>query len=133
MRRAFFYCILSAGVALAGCSPAGPDSHRLSGTVTLDGQPIPHGEILFTPDGANQGPQGIAEIRDGKYDTGACGGKGIAGGPTIIRVNGMSGPGGKTLCEYEMPIDLPRSSGTHNIDVPKKGATKPGGKNASDI
>lgn len=112
--------------ALAGCGDSGPRTYRVSGSVTLDGQPIPYGEVLFTPDATkkNSGPQGIAEIHDGKYDTGASGGKGVAGGPTVIRVNGMSGPGGKTLCEYELKVDLPTANTTHDINVPKKGAAK---------
>jgi hypothetical protein len=115
--------LLTAG-ALLGCGKDGPKSYRVSGTVKLDGQPIPYGEVLFTPDAKehNSGPQGIAEIHDGQFDTNLVGGKGMAGGPMIIRVNGMSGPGGKTLCEYELKVDLPREDTAHDIDVPKKAA-----------
>jgi hypothetical protein len=96
-----------------------------AGAVTLDGQPIPYGEVVFTPDASkkNAGPQGIAPIGDGRYDT--AGGMGIAGCPTIIRVNGMTGPGGKTLCEYELPAALPRQEGKYDVAVPKVGAAKP--------
>jgi hypothetical protein len=115
--------------AVVGCGDDGPKRHRLSGAVTFDGQPIAYGDVLFTPDGAkkNTGPQGIAQIRDGKYDTGAADGKGIGGGPTVIRVTGFSGPGGKLLCEYEMQVDLPRDGGTYDIHVPKQGGVKPKG------
>jgi hypothetical protein len=37
----------------------------------------------------------------------------------------MTGPGGKTLCEYELRVDLPREETIHNIDVPKTAAAKP--------
>ncbi len=112
---------------LAGCSESEPNRYRVSGEVKFDGQPIPYGDVLFTPDGAkrNSGPQGIAPIRNGQYDTAATDGKGIAGGPTVIRITGLTGPGGKLLCEYEMQVDLPRADSTHPIDVPKKGAAKP--------
>ena len=135
MRLTFAALGVLALAALAGCADDAPKSHRLSGAVTLDGQPIPHGEVLFTPDAAlkNSGPQGIAPIRDGRYDTGAAGGKGVAGGPTVVRVNGMSGPGGKTLCEYEVPVDLPRESGTRDLGVPKNGAAKPNPKAPTEI
>src|SRR5262245_54257037 len=121
---------LAAVVAL-GCGDRGPKSYRVQGTVKLDGQPIPFGEVIFTPDAAekNAGPQGIAEIHDGKFDTRAGRGKGVAGGPTIIRVNGMSGPGGKTLCEYEMKANLPKEDTTRDIEVPKQGP----GKQEKDI
>jgi hypothetical protein len=126
MRHVIAVALAAAVGAVVGCAEEGPKRNRLSGSVTFDGQPIPYGDILFTPDGSkkNTGPQGIANIRDGKYDTSAEGGKGIAGGPTIIRVTGFTGPGGKQLCEYELQVDLPRGDGTHDIDVPKKGAFK---------
>ena len=120
--------ILITAVAVLGCGQSGPKSYRISGSVVLDGEPIPFGEVLFTPDAAkkNSGPQGIAKISDGKYDTGVDDGKGMAGGPTVIRVNGMSGPGGKTLCEYEFTEDLPRKDTTLDIKVPKKASVKSG-------
>jgi hypothetical protein len=133
MKRGTGLTVLVAAAVLVGCSGGGPSRYRLSGAVTFDGQPIPYGEVVLTPDGSkkNAGPQGIAPIRDGRYDTGASGGKGIAGGPTVILVNGMTGPGGKTICEYELQVDLPRADSTRDIDVPKKAAAKPG--KASDI
>jgi len=109
---------------VAGCGDSGPKRLRLTGTATFDGKPIPYGDVVFTPDGSqkNSGPQGIAQIRDGKYDTAGSDGKGFAGGPTVVHVTGLTGPGGKLLCEYEYPVDLPREDGAHNIEVPKKGA-----------
>ena len=117
--------VLTAG-AVVGCSDGEVKRHQVSGEAKFDGQPIPYGEVLFTPDGSkkNSGPQGIALIRDGKYDTAAEGGKGFAGGPTVVRVTGFTGPGGKLLCEVEIPTDLPAGDATHNIDVPKEAAAK---------
>ncbi|HVL13077.1 MAG TPA: hypothetical protein VM529_10960 [Gemmata sp.] len=108
----------------AGCAESGPPRLRLSGDAKFDGQPIPYGDVVFTPDDSkkNSGPQGFANIRDGRYDTSASGGKGFAGGPTVVRVTGLTGEGGKLLCEYEYKVDLPRDDGTHNIDVPKSAA-----------
>ena len=130
MRRRLGAAVVLAAGVLAGCSDDGPKRYRVSGAATFDGQPIPYGEVLLTPDGSkkNSGPQGIAPIRDGRYDTAAAEGKGVAGGPTIVRVTGLSGPGGKLLCEYEWPIELPRGDGTQDLDVPKKGAAKGGPK-----
>src|SRR2546421_7447906 len=108
--RAFAALALLGCAALLGCGRGdGEKGFRLSGEAEFDGQPIAYGDVLFTPDGAkgNKGPQGIALIRDGQYDTGASGGKGIAGGPTVIHVTGFTGEGGKLLCEYEWSEDLP--------------------------
>jgi hypothetical protein len=129
MRASSLVVCLSAVVLPAGgChSESGPKAYRLSGEAKLDGKPIPYGEVLFTPDGAagNAGPQGIATIRGGKYDTAADDGKGIAGGPTVIRVTALDKQGGHLLGEVEYKADLPRADGTHNIDVPAGKAPPP--------
>jgi hypothetical protein len=107
-----------------GCGENGPQRYQLSGKVSMDGVPIPYGEIIITPDASkkNSGPQGRAPIVNGVFDTAASDGLGIGGGPVLIRVNGMSGPRGKTLCEYEFSTELPPSSSTKDIVVPKKDA-----------
>lgn len=124
--------ILTGGLWLAalcfviGCADSDAKRFRISGTATVDGKPIPFGDVLFTPDGSknNSGPQGIANIVDGKFDTGADG-KGIAGGPTVIRVTGFAEQGGKQLlCEHELKMDLPRADSTQNLDVPAKASSK---------
>ena len=131
IRRTMVGLLACAFVACA--ANEGPKRFRVSGETTFDGQPIVHGDVLFTPDGAkgNSGPQGIAQIRNGKFDTAAPDGKGIAGGPTVIRVTGLTGPGGKLVCEYEMKADLPQADGFYDIAVPKSAAPKPA--NQKDI
>jgi hypothetical protein len=134
MNRRSSLVIGFAACALVGCSADnGPKRFRVSGDAKFDGQPIVYGDVLFTPDGSkgNAGPQGIAQIRNGKFDTAAPDGKGIAGGPTVIRVTGLTGPGGKVVCEYEMKTDLPRADGTFDINVPKAAAPRPA--NQKDI
>ena len=103
-----------------GCSDSEPKGYRVSGEAKVDGKPIPHGDVLFTPDGAagNSGPQGYADIRDGKFDTSGSGGKGVAGGPTVVKVTGLDKPGGTVLCEFEYKVDLPKGDSTLPIDVP---------------
>jgi len=51
---------------LAGCSNAGPNSYRVTGTVTLDGQPLEEADILFLPLDPAVGPD-AGQIRDGKF------------------------------------------------------------------
>lgn len=119
--------LCAAAVALTGCGKSGePARYRVSGIVTLDGEPIPFGEVLFTPDASkkNSGPQGKAPIKDGKFDTSFDGGLGSGGGATVARVQGMTGPGGKTLCEFDLKIDLPQSDSTQDLKVPKEGKSK---------
>jgi hypothetical protein len=120
---------LAALGALLGCGDSGPTRYRVSGKATFEGKPIPYGEVLFTPDGAkmNAGAQGIAPLRNGQFDTSAAGGKGYGGGPAVVRVTGLTGEGGKLLCEYEFQVDLPQGNATRDLDVPAKGGAK-GGK-----
>jgi hypothetical protein len=115
------------GLALVlGCSDLESDRQRVSGTVTFQGEPIPYGDILFTPDDAqkNSGPQGFATIRNGRFDTSSADGKGYGGGPAVIRITGLSAEGGTLLCEYEFRIELPRGDSTNAFDVPAKAAAR---------
>lgn len=122
------FLALSSLVALtAGCSQnAGPVRYQLSGEVTFAGQPIPNGMITFTPDSTqgNSGPQGVALIKDGKYDTAAPEGKGIGGGPTIIHILGQAPDGRQVLCEFEQKVELPKQDSQHKIEVPATAANR---------
>jgi len=109
-------------LALLGCSNE-EKLHRVSGTVTHNGKPIPKGLIFFDP--RTKGPQGFANIVDGKYDT-AQQGKGIRGGSYDIRVNGFDGkvgneaPFGQALFpEYTGTEDLPTADSTYDLDIQK--------------
>ena len=79
--------------------------------------------IVFTPDtsAGNSGPQGVATIKDGKYDTAAPEGRGLAGGPTLIRVTGQ-GADQSLMCEYEFRAELPKDDSTLKIEVPPTAA-----------
>jgi len=58
-------------LASTGCSDPLKDKRgEVSGTVTLDGQPVAKGEIRFIPNGANSGPSTGGPITDGKYHIG---------------------------------------------------------------
>ncbi len=125
MRKFPNFLVLPA-IIFCACSEQGPTRYQISGEVKFNGQPVVFGDILFTPDGGkgNSGPQGIAYIKNGVYDTKGIDGKGIAGGPTVIHIRGLNSQGGKLICEYETTIDLPKENGKHNIDIPKEAAAK---------
>jgi len=100
----------------------------VSGKVTFHGKPIPLGKIYFIPDGSkgNTGAAGYADIKDGEYDTKGQGGKGMIGGPMLVRIEGVDGvkideerPNGNPLFPaYETQVDMPKSSTTKEFDVP---------------
>lgn len=41
--------------ALVGCAPEGPELAEVSGTVTLDGRPLPNADVIFIPTEAAKG------------------------------------------------------------------------------
>src|SRR5262245_2399977 len=64
MRRAQALLLLAA-LILAGCAPAAKTA-PVSGTVTLDGQPLKEGRIQFIPLAGDTGTAG-AVVTDGKF------------------------------------------------------------------
>ena len=126
--------LVPAAVVVTGCGPKGPALHRIRGTVSFAGRPVPRGVIFFDPDVAkgNRGPQGFALIKDGRYDTAAEGCRGTSGGAMVVRIDGsepVPGAEDATTADrplfptYEERIDLPAGSTDKNFDVPA--GTKP--------
>ncbi|QDT66488.1 hypothetical protein [Calycomorphotria hydatis] len=122
----FQYLPLICGVALiAGCSAEveGPDRFPVSGTVTYNGEPVKHGDILFSPDRdkGNSGPASVAGIKDGKYET--FPGKGVIGGAfkvTISSENPEEAYSEPPFPPYETTIELPHEATTYDFIVPAK-------------
>jgi hypothetical protein len=115
-----FLAFLLGLAVFVGCS-SDEKVYRVSGTVTHKGKPIPKGLIFFDP--KEEGPQGFANIANGKYDT-AREGKGIRGGAYDVRVNGFDGkvgpeaPFGQALFpEYTGTKELPKQDSTYDLDV----------------
>ena len=120
-------CFALAVLAVAGCD-SGEKTYDVTGTVTHDGKPVTKGLIFFDPDATKKatGPQGFANIKDGKFTT-AENGRGVRGGPYTIRINGFDGkeapeaPFGQALFpEYTESRELPKANTEVKIDVPKK-------------
>ncbi len=125
-------CFFLGMVVLFGCGTDGLQRFDVAGEVTFDGQPVPAGEITFEPDHTqgNEGPQGFALIRNGRYNT-AEGGRGVIGGPHLLRLTGWAripDPGDydtqipELFPEYETTADLVADSPTCDIEVPASAA-----------
>jgi len=94
--------VLPAG--LTGCSgSAGPTLAAVKGEVTLDGQPLAQGRILFEPAPGNTGPVAGASIINGRYDIPAD--KGVAAGKQIVRINANKKTGKQVPGMSGEPID----------------------------
>lgn len=125
-----------------GCGKQGATVYRVSGVVTLQGQPVPVGQIYFEPDtkAGNRGPMGSAEIIDGRFDTSARGrvvrGRGVIGGPHVIHVIASQpgpqsvpstddAPSGKILFDGIVTrLDLPRAASVQEFEVPSSNVAK---------
>lgn len=117
-------------VLAVGCeSGSETPSYQVSGTVTFNGEPVPKGTIDFEPDGTKggKGMAGFATITDGKFDTATEGGRGVYGGPYIIRILAFDGkpaeeaPYGTALFspEHIENKELPKENTTIEIAITK--------------
>jgi len=132
-----FRVLLLPALLLVASSCSNKSSGRVDvwGTVKFKNLPVPAGLIVMNPDFSkgNDGPQGLAEIRDGRFDTRQLD-KGAPSGPVIFMIDGFDGvaqgesPSGKPLfIGYKVQLDLPQQGSEQNIDVPASaGATAKG-------
>jgi len=131
MRRFLALFFLPAlALVLSSCSSKSSGRVDVWGTVKFKNQPVPAGLIVMNPDlsKGNDGPQGMAEIRDGRFDTRPLD-KGAPSGPVIFMIDGFDGvahgdsPTGKPLfLGYKATLELPKQPSEQNIDIPDSAA-----------
>ena len=66
MYQHYWTIFLIATATVAGCRPSGPPTYLVTGSVTVDEQPLTIGEIVFAPEDRTIGPR-FGEIVNGKY------------------------------------------------------------------
>jgi hypothetical protein len=66
-RWAVLAALLTIGGLPAGCGSKGFSGATVTGTITVDGSPVPQGSITFTPTTKGQGTERGGTIADGKY------------------------------------------------------------------
>ncbi|TWT90380.1 hypothetical protein Mal64_07690 [Pseudobythopirellula maris] len=76
---------------LAGCSSS--PQREIRGQVSLDGQPLESGEILFKPTAGSVGPTAGSSITDGEYSIPAVAQGVIAGNQYQVSITSMAGSG----------------------------------------
>lgn len=119
---------LGAALVTTGCGRTAADGrHRVRGRILFAGKPVTHGDIVLTPDGArgNSGPQGIARISNGRYDTAGTRAPGVAPGPVVARITALAGQQGPLVAEYEVRFDVPPGGTEHDIEIPAEAEFKP--------
>src|SRR5262245_23404719 len=123
-------CIATFFALLAlGCGRGGLERVDINGTITWNGQPIPRGYIVLTPDPTkgNDGPQGTAYIEEGKYDTRGEKSKAPVKGPQTVEVMAYTNQNISRMQPYgdsmfadrvRIEIDIPPEGGEINLTIP---------------
>jgi hypothetical protein len=122
--------LLFGGLLLAaqGCGKSRVERHSLSGQVTYAGKPVPAGLIIFEPDPTkgNRGPQGYAEVLDGRYQTDKLG-KGTMTGALIVTISAYpvddgsgENPGTPPFAPYKTTAQVSKETATLDFDVPAR-------------
>lgn len=113
-------------ILMAGCGPRDTRvRNRVMGTVTYAGEPLAAGEILFIPDGEkmNSGPEGLAVIKNGRFDTRGTRAPGVYGGPMVVEVTGFMDVQRSKILTYSFKTELGRSPAmTLDIEIDRKAA-----------
>lgn len=87
---------------ILGCS-SGPKTYQVIGTVTLDGRPLPEGDIHFLSVDGRYGPE-PGKLKDGRYELWAkAGKKRVEISASRILPGGAKGAGGEPVPEEYIP------------------------------
>lgn len=124
MRIRHAYFVIFAALlapAVIGCGGASDslDRKEVTGTITLNGQPLNDGRIQFTPVSAAAGTVAAAEIKDGKYQIPAAAGP-VPGEYKVMIFS--SGPAPAAVVEA-MPGDAPPPPLAPELIPPEYNAT----------
>lgn len=115
-------CIVGTLLLVGGLSCSnGPRRHAVSGTVTLDGKPVPVGEIVFEPDSSKgtNAPGSVAQIKDGHYETHP--GLGVVQGSYIVRITPFDGIPNKASMSGNVLLPAPH---VERVDFPEGASTR---------
>ncbi|MCH2178827.1 MAG: hypothetical protein MK106_08490 [Mariniblastus sp.] len=103
-KKPFFVVALILAVTMmttVGCG----EPYPLRGTVTLDGEPIQRGTIVFRPnaDSGNAGPSATTRIIQGEFIVPA--GQKFSAGPTLATITDESQPGRDLNASFDFPSE----------------------------
>lgn len=128
LKKAPAVAVLALALSGASCSSDNP-LITVSGNVTLDGTPVPDGDLLFTPADPQFGSE-AAKITDGVYQANLRPGQNKAQIRASRPVPGKKGPMGEQLIEDYIPpkyndqsnltIDVSKSQRKHDFQLQSK-------------
>ncbi len=106
-------------IALAGCSPSGPATTSVEGTVSLDGTPLTNGFVMFR-DKTGATPSAAGQIANGKYQVD------VLPGPKTVEITStrdvpgkfdMSNPGQKVQLTEQFVPEVYNTQTTLTADI----------------
>ncbi|MBA4191652.1 MAG: hypothetical protein C0467_27040 [Planctomycetaceae bacterium] len=123
MKCVWWAVAVGAVAALAGCGPTYPTGTPLKGTLTYEGNPVAYGLINIAPDTmkGNKGVFGVAEVRDGEYQTSPDYAPTL--GPVIVSVQVYDSPppNNKMIANImEYPVEIPPGSASWDFKMTAK-------------
>src|SRR5690242_5488160 len=123
--KTFRAAALALALSAASCSSENP-LITITGNVTLDGAPLPEGDILFTPADTQFGSEG-AKIENGVYRASLHPGQSKVQIRATRPVPGKKGPMGEQLIEdyvpakyndkSELTIDVSKTQNKHDFQL----------------
>ncbi len=97
------WCFAVVGLVLLGSCSREPKLYPVSGSISLDGQPVSDGDILFLSADGARGPD-PGQIKNGKYELKTtAGSKRVQISVSKIRPGGARGAGGEPVPEEYIP------------------------------
>jgi hypothetical protein len=111
--------IVVSALVLAACSAEGPELGAVYGKVTMDGQPVPHAQLSFEPEGPGRAATGLADAKgEYKLDYSPTA-EGALVGPVIVRISTLTAVSPETIPpKYNTKSELKRKveSGSNEIN-----------------
>jgi hypothetical protein len=83
------------GAVACGCGVSGPALAPLTGTVSLDGEPLKHGLVQFVPE-SGAGPAAVGNIVGGRFVAETAGRRGAMPGRYRVRIESRAMPADET-------------------------------------
>ena len=125
--------VMQCAIALSclGCSHSGPDIATVEGTVTLDGKPLPHATVVFTPEEGR--PAGARTDENGHYVLNFSEGRkgAIPGKNKVMIMTAMDAA--KDEEGNDIPASKEKLPAKYNTETTLEFTVEPGKNNVADF
>jgi hypothetical protein len=97
-------------VIVAACAASSPELAHVSGTVTMDGRPVPRAQLIFEPEGSGRSASGLANERGEYAMEYTPESAGTLVGPVVVRISTWTTEQPETIPpRYNIATELKRT------------------------